>query len=193
VVPERRRRDHARRIVDRADQGQPGTPTLEPVVPAAVDLEEQTLGRHPFTPAAVARWAPSARAGQPGRAQDPLEARPADLDALALGEQLGEVAVVDVGVRRPAKLDDLLPERGVEAPLRRSAAVAMDEPGRTVPLEGDPQPPQLTLREPQRRGRLGHRQLALQGPCQDPCPALFPRGHRDRRLHSWRLTNSLSS
>jgi hypothetical protein len=69
-----------------------------------------------------------ARAGQPGRRQDPLEARPADLDAFALREQLGEVGVVDVAIRRPPEIDDPGPERRREPPSRRPAPVAVDEP-----------------------------------------------------------------
>ena len=185
LLSEGRGRDHARRVIDRADEGQPRSPVLEPVVAAAVELEEETLGRHPLAPAAVARWSTPARAGDARGPQDPLEARPADGDPAPLGEQLGQVRVVDVGVGRPPELDDPLPERGVQPPFRRSTPVAVDEAGRTVTLEGRPQPPQLALAEPDQLGRLGHRQLVLQHSGQDPRPPLLPRGHRDRRLHLW--------
>jgi hypothetical protein len=64
-----------------------------------------------------------ARAGQPGRRQDPLEARPADLDAFALREQLGEVGVVDVAIRRPPEIDDRprLPWTSPPGPSRSKA------------------------------------------------------------------------
>lgn len=160
---------------------------------AAVELEEETLGWHPFAPAAVARRSTPPRAGQPGRPEDPLEARPADLDAFPFGEQLGQVRVVDVDIRRPSEIDDAGPERSVELALRRPAPVAVDEPSRTIAFEGRSQPPQLTLRQPDQAGPLGHRQFTLQDAGQDPGPSLLLRGHRDRRLHSRRLTNSRNS
>ena len=192
-ICEGRRRDHACRIVDRADEGQPRSPPLEPVVAAAVELEEETFGRHPLTPTAMARRATPTRAGQARPAQDALQARPTDLDALPFGQQLGQVRVVDVGIGGPTEIDDLGPERSVQPAPGWSAAIAMDEPGRTSALEGDPEAPQLALRQPDQVGCFGHRQLTLQDACQDPDSSLLSRGHRDRRLHSWRLTNSLSS
>jgi hypothetical protein len=47
--------DRPGRVVDRADEGQARASALEPVVGAAVDLDEQTRLGHPLAPAAVAR------------------------------------------------------------------------------------------------------------------------------------------
>ncbi|MBA2720457.1 MAG: hypothetical protein H0U52_14635 [Chloroflexi bacterium] len=55
------------------------------------------------------------------------------------GEQLGEVGVDDVGIRRPEEFDVPVPERAVQTTRRRPTAVlAVDEPGRPVALEGGP-------------------------------------------------------
>ncbi len=193
LVAERRRHDPPGRVVDRADEGQPRPAALEPVVPAAVELEEQALGRHPLAAAPVARRSVPARAGDARRPQRPPDGRPADDDPFALGEQLGEVGVVDRPVRRPPELDDPGPQVGRQTPARRPVAVAMDEAGRPVALERRPQPPDLALGQPERPGRLDHRQFMLQDPGQYPCSALLLGGHRDRRLHSRRLTKSLTS
>ena len=50
----------------------------------------------------------------------------------ALGEQLGEVAVVGAVVARPGEGTDPLPGRLVDPARRRPPAVAVDEPGRAL-------------------------------------------------------------
>ncbi len=193
LVAERRRRHLPRRVVDRSDEGHRGPPPFEPVVAAAVELEEEALGRHPRAAAPVAGGAAPSRAREPRRPEELAEALPADEDRLTLGEELGEVTVVDLAVRPPSELDDPGPHPGPEAPRRRPAPVAVDEAGRTVALIGGPDAPQLALREPDQLGCLDHRQLALHDPGQHPRPSLFLRGHRDRRLLLRRLTESRCS
>jgi hypothetical protein len=68
LVPERRRRHVPGGVVDRPDEREPRSPTLEPVVSAPVVLEEQALGGQPLPPAPVAMDEP----GRPG----PLGGRP---------------------------------------------------------------------------------------------------------------------
>ena len=164
-------RDHLpRRVVDGPDQGEAGTAALEPVVPAPVELEEEALGRHPRAAAAVPGRPPSARAGDARGAQDPAQALPADDDPLALGEQLGEVAVVDLAVRPLPELDDPVPRRGVDPPRRWAAPVAVDEARRAVPLEGAPQAPHLSLGQGELDRPRGHAQLALENPGETSSP-----------------------
>ena len=67
LVAEDRRRDPTGRIVDGADEGELRAAPLEPLVAAAVELEERPLGAHPLPPAAIARRAAPARAGDPFR------------------------------------------------------------------------------------------------------------------------------
>jgi hypothetical protein len=73
LITKDRRLDPARRIVDRAHQGQHRTAPLEPVVTAAIELQEQALCGHPLAATAVPRCSPSAGTCQPGPAQDPPE------------------------------------------------------------------------------------------------------------------------
>jgi len=77
------------RVVDGTHERQSRAPPLELVMAADIELEELTLGRHVLAPAAMPWRATAAGAGESGRAQDPLEARPADLDRLPLGQELG--------------------------------------------------------------------------------------------------------
>ena len=108
-----------------------GATVLEPAMTAAVELEECALGAHPRSPAAIARRASPARAGDAFRTQDRAQALAADGDPLTLGQEFAKVGVVD----RPiafAQLDDPRPPVGVDPPRRRPATVAVDETRRTV-------------------------------------------------------------
>ena len=192
LVPKDGGRDRPGRVVDRPDQGQPRTATLEPVVTAPIELEEEPLGAHPRSTAAVPRWPPSTWAGDTLGTQDLTHALAAHDDRLTFGQELTEVAVVDLAVRRP-KLDDPRPHAGTELAARRAAAVAVDQPGRALALERHPQAPELPLGYVEGRGTCGHCQLTRQDPRQDPGPSLLGRGHRDRLLHLRRLTESLCS
>jgi hypothetical protein len=110
LVAKRRRRDDPGRVVDRPDEGQPRPPTLEPVVTAAVELEQEARGRHPLPPAAMLGRSPAPGRGDPVRAQDLAQGLAAHGDALPFGEEFAKVGVVDVDVARPAQLDDPRPE-----------------------------------------------------------------------------------
>jgi len=193
LVAEDGRRDRPRRVVDRPDEGDLGAPALEPVVAAAVNLEEEPCGGHPGTAAAEVRRAPVAWARQPRPAQDLAEALAAEDDPLAFGQELAEVAVVERAVRVPPQPDDPGPETLAEAPGRTSAPVAVDQTGRPVTFEGGPQSPELPLGQADLGRSRGHRQLTLENPRENPRAALLGRGHRDRRLHLRRLTESRCS
>ena len=115
------------RVVDRADEGQPWAAALEPVVARAVGLEEHAGLGHPVAPAAVAGCAAATRAGDPGGPEDPADAHPADDDPLALGQQLGEVAVVGAVVSTAGEGPDLLAGGLVDPARRRLTAIAVDQ------------------------------------------------------------------
>jgi hypothetical protein len=192
LVAEGRRRDDARGVVDGADQGQPWTAALEPVVAAAVELDEQAFLGHPLAPAAVARRPTSTGTGHAGRAQDPAHRGPAQDDALVLGQELGQMAVVAAGIAALGELGDPRRHGWLDPSRRGSAAVAVDQAGRAISLEGRSQSPDLPFGQPEQTGRLGRRQLAPSESIEDPRSALLDRAHRDR-LHLRRLTKSLIS
>ena len=84
--------------------------------------------------------------------------------------------------------------RGLGQPARTgAAAIAVNEPGGTIPLEAGAQPVDAPLRQAQQLGGLGHRQLTAENAGEHPDPSLFAVAHRDRLLHLRRLTKSLSS
>jgi len=74
--------DDARGVIDRADQAEPRAATLEPVVAAAVELDEQAGLGHPIAPAAMARRTSTVRTGQARRAQDAPHGDPARVKRL---------------------------------------------------------------------------------------------------------------
>jgi hypothetical protein len=63
---------------------------------------------------------------------DPAQAPLGDGQPLALGEQLGQVAVVDPDIRRRGQLDDPVTDGLGDAVAGNPCPVAMDQAGRTV-------------------------------------------------------------
>ncbi len=98
-------------VVDAGHQGGERQLRAEPAMPAAVDLEELALAGHPLAAAAVAGRTAGADRTDVRLGQDPAEGPLRDVEALAFGEQLGQVGVVDPGIRRRGELDDPLPDR----------------------------------------------------------------------------------
>jgi len=192
LVAEQRGRDPARRIVDGTDEDELRTTLLEPAMATAVELEERALGAHARPSAAIARRPPTPGAGDARAAEDRAQALATDHDPLALGEELAEVGVVERAIAL-AQLDDPDPPVGVDALRRCPAPVAVDEARRPRVDESRSQTPELPLRQPELDAALGHGQLTHEDPGQHSGPSLLSGRHRDRRLHWWRLTNSLGS
>ena len=104
-------------------------------MPRTVELQQHALGDTALASAAIARRAMLARAGDAGGAEDPLHAFARQADALALGQQLSEVAVVDAAVSAAGEADHAARER-LRDPVRGTPAViAVDQPGRAATLE----------------------------------------------------------
>ena len=122
---ERRGGHRAGGVVHRQQQGELGTVIAQPPVVAAVDLHQHPFLGHSLSPYPVLGWTPFARAGDAGLGQDAPHGRPAEVDALSVPEQLGEVGVVDASVPGPSQLrhvDDQRLGRGVDG---SATAVAM--------------------------------------------------------------------
>jgi len=164
--------DRPGRVVDGADEGQPRPAALEPVVRTAVDLDQQPGLGHPLAAAPVPRRAALPGGPQAGPAEQALERRAADDDALGLGQQLGQVAVVDAPIAAPREVHDARPVGRREAPRRGPAAVAVDDAldaHRPVPCA---QPPGRPLaRVEKRHGRID-RERSLAPADQDIVPLL---------------------
>ena len=173
-------------IVDAGHEREPGTATLEPVVAAAVDLEEHARLRHPLAAEPVAPRSPSPYRGQPGLGEDPTQCPLGHDDALALGEQVGEVGPVDVRIRGRGQLHESSSQLVVEPVGWHPTPVAVDEcGGALVRVITCQQSAQRAHREVQVRGRLLRRQLTGQDMVEHPEPLLCPSTQRDRlpRLH----------
>lgn len=146
------------RVVDAGHQGGVRLVRSEPAMAAAVDAQQLAFMGHPFAPTPVARRPAGPDRPDGGLGEDPAEGPLGDIEALALGEQFGQVAVVDPGIRRRGKLDDAVTDRSGDALGRGPATVAVDQSGRTVGPIPSEQPADLADRQVQDPGRLVGRQ-----------------------------------
>ncbi len=101
-------------------------------MPAAVDLQELALAGHALAAAAVAGRTPGPDRTDGGLGRDPPQGPLRNVEILAFGEQLGQVAVVDPRIGRRRELDGPVADRGGDAKGRGPLTVAVDEAGRTV-------------------------------------------------------------
>ena len=149
--PEDRRGDLVGRIVDRALEDETGPAPFEPVVVAAIPLEEQAGLGHAV--AASAEAAPPARpgAGQTGSQQDAVDRRAREDDPVSLREFLGEVLVIEPGIGRARQPHDAALEGFGDAIGSGTAAVPMGQGGWAVPPERREQAPAVPERDAQER------------------------------------------
>jgi hypothetical protein len=91
----------------------------------------------------------SAGAANPGGAQEPLHRPTRDLQALALGEQLGEVVIIHTGIGGAGQREDPGPDPLGEAPGRGPTAVAMGESGEALLAEPSEESTEVPQREAQ--------------------------------------------
>ncbi len=159
----------------------------------AVGLEQEASLAHALTPAAVARCSPAAGARAARRAQQPLQRGASDGQALPLGEQLRQMAVVDTGVGGQGQLEDARTRGLVQTPGRNPPKVAVDQAGQASLEELVLEAPDRPLREPQQECRLAHRQLSGHELGDRVGSSLILTRHGDVLPHGGRLTKSLSS
>ncbi len=119
--------DQTGRVVDSAHQAQVRTTPFQPVVAAAVDLQEHALPRVPIAPLPVAWWSASTWCWDAGVREDASHRRARQDQPLVLGKHLGEVMLVESGVRRGRQLDNARCERTGERVGRWPTPIAVDE------------------------------------------------------------------
>ena len=95
LLPKQGGGDRPGGVVDGPYQSQVGTPAHEPVVPAAVDLQQHPLLRVALTPAIALGGPARPRATHSTRQQNPPDRRARQSDPFALGQHLGQVGVVE--------------------------------------------------------------------------------------------------
>ena len=81
-------------IVHRDQQREGRRLIPQPRVVTAVHLDQHALPRHALAAHPVLGWTPSPRAGESGVQQDAPQGGPANVDAVALAQQLAEMGVV---------------------------------------------------------------------------------------------------
>ena len=179
----------ARRVVDAGHERRERAVGSEPEMPAAINLEELALARHPLPAAPVARRTTGPGRPHRGLREDPPEGALRDLEPLTLREQLGQVGVVHPGIRRGRELDDPTPELIVNTVDRWPAPVAVDEARRAVGVADD-EAPDLAGREPEDPRRLVEGQAAGDHEVQDVGAVL---GLSVLGFHDPRVTKSLAA
>lgn len=151
------------RVVDPGHEGGEQPVRTEPAMFAAVDLEEHPLAWHPLPAAPMVRRAAGPGRPDRGLSEDPPEGPLGDVEALALGEELGEVGVVDPGIGRRGELEDPVADDVRDAVGLGPLTVAVDQAGRAVDAIAPEQAADLADRQVQDPGRL----LGRQSPGQD--------------------------
>ena len=183
----------ARGVVDGAHEREPGPATLEPVVAAAVDLEEQALAGHPLATAPVAGRPAGAWAGTPppagsaartgARARCPHARRAARSGGCRWHR----------GRRRPWPAPPRARASPSRSPGARPTPVAVGERRRALGEEAGPEAPGLAHRDIEQLGGLLDVEVPRHQMGQDPSAPLLLGRQRDRVSHRGRLTRSLSS
>src|SRR5208283_3115234 len=138
-----------RRVVDEHDQGAARRPALEPVVLAAVDLNELA---EPWPPLAQQERPPRlARLRLPKAKSDlkPPYALTRDRDPLDLGELFGGQGRAKAGVLAAQKPFDPFTDARPEPPQRNPPTLLGDKPGVALPPIGANQPFHLPNANPQ--------------------------------------------
>jgi hypothetical protein len=112
-------------------------------VVAAIHLDEEAGLRHALAATAMAGRPAGAWAADPGGAEEPLHRPRRQAEALAFGEQLGEVMVIHAGVAGACQREDSSPDRLCDAAGRGPAAVAMGEGRKTLLAQAGQEPTEV--------------------------------------------------
>ncbi len=125
LLAKHRRGHRAGGVVNGGQQTQPRSPLLEPGMVAGIELQQHPGLRHAFPAPSVRRWPPLARPLQARRHPQAPHRRAREHQAFCLGEQLGQVAVVEPGVGRARQIRHPPPQRGIQRMSWGASAVAM--------------------------------------------------------------------
>ena len=134
-----------------------GTVLAQPPVETAVDLHQHPGLRHPLSPDPMLGRTPFARARDACLGQNAPHGRPAEVDALSVPEQLGEVGVVGPGVGGAGQLDHrgcLIVRNSVAG---SAASVPVGQCGGALLAIVRQNSPSMAFTHPQDLGSLGYR------------------------------------
>jgi hypothetical protein len=191
--PEVQGEDGARGIVDRAVEGHGRAPAFQPVMGAAVELDE---GAHAGRRGAAGAVLAGAAAVLGREVQSPAEAAhrgPADEETLDLAQLLGGMAVIDIPVGRLQERGDPVADIGRQSAGGGPPPQAVAQAQRAVGLEALLDPDELADAQVQGPRSLGIGDLPGQGRLQEAGPWDFLATHRERLPCRHGVTLSLNS
>ena len=144
-------------VVNRQQQGELGTVIAQPPVETAVDLHQHPSLGHPLPPHPMLGRTPVAWAGNARPGQNAPHGGPAEVDALPVPEQLGEVGVVGASVGGAGQLDHrgcLIVRNSVAG---SAASVPVGQCGGALLAIVRQNSPSMAFTHPQDLGSLGYR------------------------------------
>ena len=147
-------------IVHGGKEGEPGAAGLQPGMGAAIEEDEHARLGHALPAAAMARGPAAAGTGEAGLVQDAMDGGAGQPEVLPLGEELGEVLMVDPWVGPSGQGDHALARRLSGPPGRRSPVVAVDKGRGAADAIRAAQPADLSDTPAQELSGLGHEKLA---------------------------------
>ena len=149
------------------------SPVLQPGVLAAVDLHQHALLGHAPAPETVLLGAAAARTADAGLDQNAADRRAAQVDALPLPQQLGEVAVVCPGIAVAGQLHHGSGGRLRDGVVRSSAPVPMGQCSGTMLAVSGEETLGVAFADSHDLGSLGDGKLVFQNTVEYLNPCLF--------------------
>ena len=180
-----RPQDLAGGVIDCGMEDELGATVFQPAMMAAVKLDEHAFLGHAIATGAIARGPSGARAAQSGHSQDPMDGGAGEMEVLLVAEQLGEVLMIETGVRRAGEAQHPVADLSGRAPRRGASPVAVGQGGRTAQLIGAAETPDLAGGQAQEAHSLGHLDGATLEGVEDHQALVFfggqcDRSHKDR-------------
>lgn len=126
-------------IIHPGEERQPGTAPFQPVVCAAIDLQQHPRARHALAATAMAARPAAFGTLESGPVQDPAQRGVGDVEAFALGQELLEVQMVHLRVGGLRERGDGIAQRVIETARGATPSVPMDQRGRAADPVGDTQ------------------------------------------------------
>ncbi len=156
-VPKLAREHGSCGVVHDGEEGQPRATPLQPIVHAAIDLEEHARAGHALAPTPVATGPAPFRALESGVVQHAPERGVGDVDPFPLGQQFLEVEVIGTRVRGRRQGDDAVAQRIIQTTRRAVTAIAMDQGGGPARPVLGAQATDVTSGAPEQGGSVGDR------------------------------------
>jgi len=181
-------------VIDGGEEDEAGAAVFEPGMMTPVELDEEPRLRHPLPAAAVAWRATRAGAADARRAEQAMHRGAGEADAVPLGQELGQMAIIAAPVAGPGQGEHPRTESRRHVSGGLATPIAMGQSGQALLTEPGEEPADVADREPQQRRRRLGREAPRLHPWQNLSPLLFLAVQGDRLPgHSPRVTESLNS